>query len=93
MRLSYEDVKNAVRAAQPVKKWRDDFNERFGDFESRLYEELVDEPTMVLRSSEEVQLTPELFERLKRVTLVDRYDAYQVLYDEWQKIAADLEIL
>ena len=93
MRLTCEDVESAVRAAQPVKKWRDDFDERFGDFESWLYEELIDEPTLIIRSSEEVQLTSELFERLEGVSLVDRYDAYQALYDEWQKIAVDLEIL
>ena len=93
MRLVQEDLAIAVRTSQAVVSWRDDFEARFRDFEPWLYEELVDEFSLVFRSSEEAQLTSELFGRLEGVPLVDRYHAYQALDDEWQQIAVDLEVL
>lgn len=93
MRLVCEDLDSAVRTSQAVVRWRDDFDTRFHDFGPWLYEELVDEFSLVLRSSEETRLTTELFGRLEGMPLIDRYDAYQVLDDEWRQIAIDLEVL
>ena len=93
LRLTSEDLESAVRTSPSVIAWRTEFDERFHDFDSWLYEELVDEFSLVLRNSEESRLTAELFERLDGVSLIDRYDAYQVLDDEWQQIAIDLEML
>lgn len=93
MRLVCDDVEAAVRGSTAVETWRGDFDERFRGFEPWLYEELVDELSLVLRNAEEARLTSELFGRLAGMSLIDRYDMYQVLDDEWQQIAIDLEIL
>ncbi|MBR3314032.1 MAG: type I restriction-modification system subunit M [Atopobiaceae bacterium] len=93
MRLVCDDVGDAVRASDAVRQWRDDFSSRFNDFEPWLYEELVDETSLVPRDTEEAQITADLFGRLEGVPLVDRYDAYQALDDEWQQISQDLEVL
>ena len=93
MRLRCDDVKATVRESDAVNVWRDEFASRFSDFEPWLYDELVDELSLVTRDSEEALLTAELFKRLDGVPLVDRYDAYQLLDDEWQQIAIDLEVL
>ena len=76
-----------------MKEWRDAYSSRFNDFETWLYEELVDEFSLVDRDVEEGLLTAEVFKRLEGVPLVDRYDAYQILDDEWQQISQDLEVL
>ena len=91
--LACEDIATAVTQSVSVNAWRDSFADRFRDFEAWLYEELVDEVSLVLRDSEEAQLTAELFSRLEGVALVNRYDAYQILDDEWQQISQDLEVL
>ena len=93
MRLASEDIESTVRKSKAVGAWREEFAGRFADFEPWLYEELVDEPSLVVRSSEEAQLSSELFSRLEGIDLIDRYDAYQALDDEWQQIAIDLEVL
>ena len=93
MRLKCEDVDDAVRGSRATKEWKAGFDSRFSDFEPWLYEELIDELSLVLRNSEETRLASELFGRLDGIELIDRYDAYQVLDDEWQQISVDLEVL
>ena len=93
MRLVKDDVADTVKKSKAVTAWRSDFKKRFEDFEAWLYEELVDELSLVQRNSEEAQLASELFERLDGMALIDRYDVYQALDDEWQQIAIDLEVL
>lgn len=39
------------------------------------------------------EITSDIFRRLKGFPLVDRYDAYQVLSDNWTNVTADLEML
>jgi type I restriction enzyme M protein len=93
MRLKCEDVDDTVRGSRATKEWKAGFDSRFSDFEPWLYEELIDELSLVLRNSEETRLASELFGRLDGIELIDRYDAYQVLDDEWQQISIDLEVL
>ena len=93
LRLKCRDVAAAVEESQSVVAWRELFASRLEDLGVWLYEELVDELSIVQRDSEEPRLTAELFGRLEGVPLVDRYDAYQALDDEWQQISQDLEVL
>ena len=91
--LKCADIDNAVMQSTTVQTWRNKFNERFSDFETWLYEELVDEASLVQRDTEEDSLASEVFTRLDGIPLIDRYEAYQALDDEWQQISIDLEIL
>lgn len=93
MCLKCKDIEDAVRSSRATKEWKAGFDSRFSDFEPWLYEELIDELSLVLRNSEETRLASELFGRLDGIELIDRYDAYQVLDDEWQQISVDLEVL
>lgn len=93
VRLRSCDVVSVVTRSASVAAWRKTFDTRLEDLDTWLYEELVDELSLVQRDSEEPRLTAELFGRLEGVPLVDRYDAYQMLDDEWQQISQDLEML
>lgn len=44
-------------------------------------------------SKEKIILSVDIFERLKKLTLIDKYEAYQLLDNEWTKIEVDLEII
>ena len=44
-------------------------------------------------SKTESMISNEIFQRLQNIPLVDPYDAYQLLDDEWSKIAIDLEMI
>ena len=93
MRLKTDDVADAIRACMSVRDFTDKYRSRFGDFGMWLYDELVDEATLVSRDQEESILADEVFRRLEGILLVDRYDAYQMLDDTWQQIVIDLEII
>lgn len=93
LRMRYDDVAGVVRKSQAVIEWRALFAARFSDLESLLYEELVDEVSLIPRDTEESKLTSEVFGRLDGIPLIDRYDAYQILDDQWQQISIDLEVL
>ncbi|MBQ9003448.1 MAG: type I restriction-modification system subunit M, partial [Eggerthellaceae bacterium] len=93
LRPKAEDLASAIRSNACVAAYKDRFAQAFSDFETYLYEELVDEVSIVNRAAEEGIIAAEIFNRLQGVPLIDRYDAYQALDDEWQKISVDLEII
>ncbi|MEE1209566.1 MAG: type I restriction-modification system subunit M, partial [Parafannyhessea umbonata] len=76
-----------------VRNYLDSYDSRFSDFGQWLYDELVDESSLVNLPTEEDALAQEIFERLGGEAMVDPYDAYQVLDDSWRGIEADLEVI
>ena len=93
MRLKADDVADVIRACTSVREYVDKYSDRFDGFGMWLFDELVDETSLVLRDREESIIASEVFCRLDGIPLVDRYDAYQLLDDVWQQIAIDLEII
>lgn len=82
-----------VRGDASVRAFLDAFDERFSDFGIWLYDELVDETSLVHLPTQEGQIANEVFGQLDGVALVDRYDAYQVIDEAWQQISNDIEII
>lgn len=91
LRVKY--VKTAIVDHPEVKTFVDSFAASFKSFSRLLKKELIDGMETVNISKKEVELSHEIFKRLKDLTLIDKYEAYQILDDEWNKIAGDLEIL
>ena len=69
------------------------YADAFKDFDRILYKHLIDEMEELNISKEESRLSNEIFSRLESIPLVDEYKAYQLLDDEWIKIAIDLEMI
>ena len=92
-RLRSADIAEVVSSNRDVAAYRELFSERFSDFGGYLYDELVDEASLVHRASEEDTITEEVFRRLEGIPLIDRYMAFQGLDDVWQTVSVDLEIL
>ena len=88
-----EDVKNVVENNHKVKEFSNKYKSAFNGFDSYLNSELVDSMDSVLVAREENVIAGEIFDRLKEVPLVDKYEAYQILDDKWQTIATDLEMI
>ena len=93
VRLRPEDVGETVRDSHAVRNYLDSYDSRFSEFGQWLYDELVDESSLVNLPTEEDRLAREIFDRLGGEKLVDPYDAYQVLDDSWRSIEADLEVI
>jgi len=91
--LAVEDVKTAVKENTDVIQFTDNFMSAFESFNAYLKNELIDKMNTIVISKEETVLSNDIFERLKSIPLIDKYNAYQSLDDEWTKIAIDLEII
>ena len=88
-----EDVKSVIEKNAKVKEFSNKYKSSFNGFDSYLNSELVDSMDSVLVAREENVIAGEIFDRLKEVPLVDKYEAYQILDDKWQTIATDLEMI
>lgn len=91
--LRADDVASVVEKNADVEAYQARFARAFEGLGTYLYDELVDETTLVHVPSEEERLSREIFLRLEGVPLIDKYAAYQVLDDQWQGISEDLEVI
>jgi len=91
--LKVEELKNAITQHPNVKEFATHFTTAFGNFHSFLKTELLTHMELVPVSKEETILSEDIFGRLKKLTLIDKYEAYQLLDDDWTKIEVDMEII
>ena len=88
-----ENIKEEVFAHKSVSSYIETFNRAFSGFDSYLKTELIEKMESLNASKEESVLSDSIFSRLSGVALIDRYEAYQLLDNEWSKIAVDLEMI
>ena len=91
--LSVENVKTAINEHSEVKEFNTQYQTAFSDFETYLKQNLIDNVQEVKRSRQQDVISEEIFRRLEGIALIDKYDAYQLLDDQWQQIGADLEMI
>ncbi|MCF0206454.1 MAG: N-6 DNA methylase, partial [Bacteroidales bacterium] len=91
--LATKDLKQTVFHNKDVMQFEEDFKNRFGNFDSLLHERLIDRYDQVLLAQEESDLAKEIFDRISEIPVVDPYEAYQKLDNQWSQISGDLEIL
>ena len=87
------DVKAAIKNHEDVERFRTNFTAKFSGFREFLDRELLEDVESVEGAKEENLISEEIFSRLEEIPLVDKYEAYQLLDDEWKEIAVDLEII
>lgn len=92
-RLNVPDLKFAVSKHPSVNEFISHYEAAFHDFEDVLQAELLDHMQTINTAQEESVLSDDIFSRLDGIPLIDRYGAYQLLDDEWGRIAVDLEII
>lgn len=92
-KLIVEDIKKAIKEHADVKNFESEFQTAFGDFDKYLYDELIAKMESLSISKTEEILSENIFARMTDIPLVDKYEAYQLLDDDWTKIAVDLEII
>lgn len=92
-KLNVSDVKKAIQEHSDIKQFEETFKSAFDGFNTYLSGELIEKMDSLNISKTEVILAMNIFERLKNIPLVDKYEAYQLLDDDWTKIAIDLEII
>lgn len=92
-KLAVEDIHATITSHPSVISFIEGYRNAFASFGDRLREDLIGGMESLGITNQESILSDEIFERLEGLPLVDKYDVYQLLNDEWTGIAIDLEIL
>lgn len=93
MTVANENIIDTMLNHQSVKSFKQNFNSNFADFNSYLKSELFDNLKIINTSNEINVLSENIFNRLKTTSLIDRYEAYQLLSNNWNETAADIEMI
>ena len=91
--LKSEDIKQIISQSKTVKEFENNFNESFKDFDDFMIRKLLTEPSAINITMQEPIFSEEIFGRLKTIPLIDKYDAYQLLSNQWEVISVDLEVI
>lgn len=91
--LACDDVRQTIKEHSDIKAFEQSFKGAFSDFPAYLCDKLISDIGHINITRTEEALAQNMFERLIHMPLIDKYEAYQLLDDDWQKIAIDLEIL
>ena len=87
------DVKTAINTSADVTAFRNKYENAFADITAFLESRLLDNIENIVISKEESVLSADIFNRLNDIQLIDPYEAFQLLDDEWNKISVDLEMI
>lgn len=91
--VAVEDIKQTIKNHNDVIKFEEAFTNAFSNFHSYLKTEWIENMAEVEVGKAENKVSEDIFNRLKNIPLIDKYEAYQLLDNEWGKIAVDLEII
>lgn len=91
--LATDDLKTAIVNHPDIFAFKKDYQQKFEDFDAFLESELIVNMEHLNIPKEETKLSDEIFARLRHVPLIDRYNAYQLLDEDWSKISIDLEVI
>lgn len=92
-KLTATDIKKVIKDHNDIQSFENNYYAVFNGFDQYLYDELIDKMDTLNISKTEAVLSLNIFERLKNIPLVDKYEAYQLLDDDWTKLAVDLEMI
>lgn len=91
--LSIEKLHENIINHKDIMNYKNDYQKKIRGFSDYLNEELIKNMNDVEISSEEDKISNTLFNRIENIKLVDKYQAYQILDDNWNIISGDLELM
>lgn len=92
-KLKPENLHDYIMEHSDIKEYIKEYKEKFKTFDSYLKEELINNINNVDITTEEEKICNSLFSRFRNISLVDKYEAFQILDDNWNIISGDLEII
>ena len=91
--LAVEKITEAISGSSDVKAFVDSYQSAFADFDAYLDNELIGNMLTLSVPLTEENITSNVFTRVAPFALVDKYQAYQLLSDQWRGISTDLEVI
>lgn len=87
------DIKKVILDNNDIRAFIEKFNDAFNGFDAYLENELIKNYKNLNISKEENIIADNIFDRIRLFNLLDKYNAYQLLDDDWSRIAVDLEVI
>lgn len=91
--LAAKNIKEAIEGSDDVQEFVTAHQAAFADFDAYLDGELIEKMMDLHVAQTEDVITQNIFGRIAPLPLLDKYQAYQLLDDQWSKIATDLEVI
>ena len=91
--LTVEKIKEAINNSDDVKAFVAAYQAAFADFDAYLDNELIGNMLTLNVPQTEENITSDVFTRVAPFALVDKYQAYQLLSNQWGGISTDLEVI
>ncbi|ELH0900941.1 type I restriction-modification system subunit M [Vibrio cholerae] len=91
--IAKDAVNTSISSHPQVVEFIATYKQAFAGFDDDLNTKLIKDWQGVNRNQQEASLSVDLFNRLSPITLIDKYQAYQLLNNQWQIISADLEMM
>lgn len=94
-RLKVDDVENAIKTCEDIRRFADAHERAFSDFASMLDARLIKNVKTLNLSREKAEIGENIFRRIADTgtALTDKYAAYQIFDDRWTMIASDIETI
>lgn len=92
-KIKHSNIKEYINSHKNVTDFINSYKNHMSGLDGYLKSELIDNAEGLHINGEEVILTEEIFKRFEDLPLVDRYEAYQILSDNWSTISGDLELI
>lgn len=91
--IDKKDVNATISQHTQIHRFIEAYNQAFSGFDQYLQETLIHNWQTANRNQQDTLLGIELFKRLTSIALIDKYQAYQYVNNQWQIINADLEMI
>lgn len=88
-----EDVNKCIKYNSEVSEWEINILKELKSLPAYLDKRIIHNALSVNIHKEESVLAEDIYQRIENIPLLDQYDAYQILDDQWQQIHTDLEML
>lgn len=92
-KLKVMDITTTVQSNTEVQAFNQKYYAALNSFPTHLKTRLIDQLENVSIGKEEAALSTEIFKRINQIPLIDKYAAFQLLSNQWETIAGDIEIL
>lgn len=91
--LNVDNIKAAITQHTDVQAFASKFSSAFADFNAYLKQALIAQMQTLSIQKQLTIISDDIFSRLAPISLIDKYEAYQLLDDHWATISVDLEII
>lgn len=91
--LQTDNIKKCIEEHESVIRYKVRHSEKLNGLKGFISSAIIDGMDTVKINQEEESLANNIFSRIEQLPLIDKYDAYQILDEQWRAIANDLEII